>query len=231
MNKTAAIVIIGSEIINGEITDVNGMLISTELAKIGFRVSSISIINDDLNNASDLIRFLSPRETVIITVGGLGPTIDDITMAAIAKAFEMNLVSKPALSSTDFRKMSGSETSNNLIKNLPEGSRVINSPHGPVVRTNNVYSLPGLPGLVKNRLKVLMDLLFEPFGKQYKREWVIELPQSSIAALLEEGTRLFPNVTVGCYPQKDSNSRTKIILSGTREKEVGEFYDHIMKAF
>lgn len=229
--KTVAIVIFGSEIINGEIQDTNGILISKTMAEIGYVVSGINIINDDLYYATDLIQFLSRIESIVITVGGLGPTIDDITMAAVAKAFNVELISKPTQSSADYRKMSGSETQNNLIKNLPKEAKVIETPNGPIVKTRNIYSLPGLPTLVKNRLPFLKSILFEPFSEFFKKEWVIELPQSSIASLLEEGTKHFPNISVGCYPQKDNNNRTKILLNGTNQKDLEMFYKHMMKSF
>jgi molybdenum cofactor synthesis domain-containing protein len=230
-NKTVALVIIGNEIINGEIQDTNGIFISNFLTDIGYKVSGINIINDDIDYAFKILKFLSNGNSIVVTVGGLGPTVDDITMAAVAKVFSMKLITKSTKYSTEYKVMSGSETKNNQIKNLPEEAFIIRTPNGPIVNTRNIYSLPGLPSLVRERLPFLKNILYKPFQKVYKKEWVIELPQSSIASLLDEGTVLFPHIAVGCYPQKEKSNRTKITLSGTNKIELEKFYHHIMNSF
>lgn len=230
IDKTVAIIIIGSEIIKGEIQDTNGTYISKEMVRLGYKVSSINIIGDEIEYAANLIKFLSDLDTIVITVGGLGPTLDDITMAGVAKAFGMKLISKPALTSSDYRTMSGSETQNNQLKDLPSKSKIIETPFGPIVNTKNVFSLPGLPTLVKQRFFYLENILFTPFDKIYSKEWVIELPQSSIAALLEEGKNLYPAISIGCYPQKNKNNRTKILLNGINKDDLENLYLFIMKS-
>ncbi len=230
-NKTAAILIIGSEIINGQIIDTNGKYVSNEISKIGFRISSINIVNDDLKYVAKFIKYLSRLETIVITIGGLGPTIDDITMAAVAEAFNMPIISRGVKTASDFRKMSGSETQNNLLRNLPEKSRIISSNNGPIVQTRNVYSLPGLPSLVKNRLKALLDHLYEPYEKKYKKEWVVKSPQSVIAGLLEETGTIYPQVEIGCYPQGSSSNKTKILLSGKNREEIEKVFNYLKSHF
>lgn len=226
-NKTAAILIIGSEIINGEVTDTNGKYVSRELSKIGFRISSINIVNDDLDYAARFIAYLSELETIVVTIGGLGPTIDDITMAAVAQAFDLPIISRRVKSALDFRKMSGSETQNNLLRKMPKGSQIINSDNGPIVKTRNVFSLPGLPSLVKNRLKILVDHLPKPSEKKYKKEWAVRSPQSAIAGLLGEIGTVYPQVEIGCYPQGSNSKKTKIVLSGKNQEEIEKVFGYL----
>ena len=85
MNKTASICIIGSELTKGIIGDKHSQLISQELYKLNISVNQIIIVNDDGSIEKVLESWLDDNDLIIVT-GGLGPTSDDLTRSAIAKA-------------------------------------------------------------------------------------------------------------------------------------------------
>ena len=87
-NLTAGIIIIGDEILSGKTKDTNANFIAKELIKIGIELSEIRVIPDESNTISTTVINFHKKFTYVFTTGGIGPTHDDITSQAIAKAFK-----------------------------------------------------------------------------------------------------------------------------------------------
>jgi FAD synthetase len=88
---TAAIVVIGDEVLSGRVRDANGAFLCASLSARGIRVDEVCIIPDDAETIAAVVRRLAPLHTYVISCGGLGPTHDDITMRGIGAAFSYKL--------------------------------------------------------------------------------------------------------------------------------------------
>src|SRR5215471_11524098 len=97
MAKTAAIIVIGNEILSGKTRDENSVFLARELRSLGVDVRRISVIPDELQFIANDVRGLSNLHDYVFTTGGVGPTHDDLTMHGIAAAFGQNIRRHPEL--------------------------------------------------------------------------------------------------------------------------------------
>ncbi|XP_030747805.1 FAD synthase-like isoform X2 [Sitophilus oryzae] len=90
--KTAGVLVIGDEILKGEVPDTNSTLIAQELHNFGLKLKKITVVADDINDISEEVRYFSKKYDYVLTTGGIGPTHDDVTYEAVALAFDVPLV-------------------------------------------------------------------------------------------------------------------------------------------
>ena len=221
MSLNAALLLVGSELIRGGTSgsvDENRQFLADELRTVGVNIASVHVVRDDVDSIADLVRFLSSRVAYVITAGGLGPTLDDVTLEAVARAFGLPLVTKEPLDPTDYARMSGSETIQPQLRHVPDGAEVISTAHGPVVRTGNVYSLPGLPRLVKARFSAILG----HFGSGAIQAYTltVAMPQSRVASALERARERYPSVSIGCHPSSDPLDGTTLLFEGRDADEL-----------
>src|SRR3954453_9644640 len=96
-NPTAAILLIGNEILSGKVQDENARFLIGELRDLGVSLRRIEVVPDDVDDIATSVRGLAERFDTVFTSGGVGPTHDDVTMAAVARAFGMSLIRHPDL--------------------------------------------------------------------------------------------------------------------------------------
>ena len=172
-NINAEIIAIGTEILLGEITDTNSVYIARLLRDIGLNLYYMTSVGDNEQRISDTIRIALSRAQVVITCGGLGPTIDDMTRQGVATAtnrdlvFHQNLLDKIAERFTTFRAQM---TDNNRRQAfLPAGAIVIDNPVGTapsyIVEHEGkiIISLPGVP----REMKFLMTESVTPYLREH----------------------------------------------------------------
>jgi len=221
MSLNAALLLIGSELIRGGTSgsvDENRQFLADELRTAGVNIASVHVVRDDVDSIADLVRFLSSRVAYLITAGGLGPTLDDVTLEAVARAFGLPLVTQEPMGPDDYARMSGSETLQPQLRHFPDGAEVISTAHGPVVRTGNVYSLPGLPRLVKARFSAIL----ERFGGSVIQACTltVAVPQSLVASALERASGRYPSVSIGCHPSSNPLDGTTLLFEGRSADEL-----------
>jgi len=163
------IIAIGAEILLGEIVDTNSALISKKLQSIGMPLHYTSTVGDDLGRITSVIRLALSRSEVVITTGGLGPTVDDMTREAIARATGRPLIFDESLLKQieeRFRRWGRAMTENNKQQAYrPKDSIAIENPVGTapsfIVDLGGavVVSLPGVP----REMEYLMDKAVLPF--------------------------------------------------------------------
>jgi nicotinamide-nucleotide amidase len=171
-NINAEIIAIGTEILLGEITDTNSVYIARLLRDIGLNLYYMTSVGDNEKRISDTIRIALSRAQVVITCGGLGPTIDDMTRQGVANAtsrelvFHQELLDKIAERFTTFRAQM---TDNNRRQAfLPASAIVIENPVGTapsyIVEHEGkiVISLPGVP----REMKFLMTESVIPYLRE-----------------------------------------------------------------
>src|SRR4051812_27711794 len=141
MSKTAGIIVIGNEILSGKTRDENSPYLVRELRGLGVDVRKISVIPDELNLISGEVREFSKAYDHVFTTGGVGPTHDDLTMDAIAAAFERRIFRNPELE-TSLRGFYPSDLidGNLRMADIPEGARLVGGKGMwfPVVAVENV---------------------------------------------------------------------------------------------
>jgi nicotinamide-nucleotide amidase len=171
-NINAEIVAIGTEILLGEITDTNSVFIAKALRDIGINLFFMTSVGDNEKRIADAIRIAMGRSDVVITCGGLGPTIDDMTRQAVAMATDRGLIFHQKLLDTIAERFSGFRsqmTENNKRQAyLPDDATVIENAVGTapsfIVEHHEhiVISLPGVP----REMKFLMNEKVIPYLKE-----------------------------------------------------------------
>jgi nicotinamide-nucleotide amidase len=160
----AEIVAIGTEILLGEIVDTNSAHITRQLRDIGVNVYYLTTVGDNLERIAWAIRIALARADVVITTGGLGPTVDDMTRQAVANATDRDLEFRPELFEDiceRFRQFGARMSENNRVQAyIPAGSIPVHNRLGTapcfIVESDQgtVISLPGVPREMKDLMQV-----------------------------------------------------------------------------
>jgi nicotinamide-nucleotide amidase len=174
----AEIVAIGNELLLGETVDTNSAHVARCLGRIGIRVRRTTVVGDDRERLRAVLTEVRDRSRVVITMGGLGPTHDDITREVVAEVFDRRLLMDERLLSElkeRFRRFGYEMPPGNRSQaEVPEGARVIPNPYGTAPgliiddKQTTFYILPGVPTEMKALLDdaVLPDILAVSDGRE-----------------------------------------------------------------
>jgi molybdenum cofactor synthesis domain-containing protein len=212
MAKTAAVLIIGSEVLSGKVTDQNSPFLVQELRGLGVEVRRILTIPDELPVIVRDVRELARDHDLVFTTGGVGPTHDDLTIAAIAQAFARPLVRHPLLEAVLRRHYGEAITPAQLrMADVPEGSRV--------VALENVFIFPGIPESVRRKFGRIREEFRE--APYILRRIFLRCDEGEIAAELYRALDRFPALQLGSYPiLHQSDHRVLLTLESKQRDEV-----------
>ncbi len=204
-NPTAAILLIGDEILSGRTQDTNGNYLAKQLTEQGIDLCEIRVVSDDAPEIIAAVNALRGRYDHVFTSGGIGPTHDDITADAIAAAFGVGIDVRE-----DARAMLAShydDPDKKLNKmrlrmaRIPDGAELIANPvsKAPGFRLENVYVMAGVPVVFVAMVEAILPGLA---GGAPKQSVTVRYdhPEGDIAAALAELAARFPDVSVGSYP-------------------------------
>lgn len=217
-DPTAAILIIGEEILSGKVEEENARFLVKELRALGVAVRRIEVLPDIQVEIADAVRAMSARYDHVLTSGGVGPTHDDVTLPAVAAAFDMPVVRRPELEALIRRSLGPAMHERELrMADIPQGARLIGDPQDPtrwpVVAVDNVYVLPGVPLIFRRKFEVLRPIFQTvPIHSRalYSREG-----EGAIAGAIDTVVAAFPLVTIGSYPHLDApDYKVKITFDG-----------------
>ena len=154
---TAALIVIGNEILSGRTQDTNTQWLADKMTHMGIRLIEVRIIPDQDAIIRDTVLAMKNKVTYLFTTGGIGPTHDDITAASIAKAFNLNLVIHPEARQLLANHYGGEEklTAPRLkMAMVPEGAELIQNPvsSAPGFKIENVYVMAGVPRIMQAML-------------------------------------------------------------------------------
>ena len=222
---TAAIIVIGDEVLSGKVEEQNARYLVRELRKLGVAVRRIEVIPDVPGEIAVCVRAASTTYDLVFTAGGIGPTHDDVTIASIAAAFAVPVVRSEEVAAT-IREVSGDRFFERDLRmaDIPEGANLIygdGTIHSrwPVVAFRNVYVLPGVPSILQRKFAMIRDRFCAPpfFSRAvYSRE-----SEGAIAHVLDQAATDFPNVAIGSYPHIDAvDHKVLITLDGRDEAMV-----------
>src|SRR5579864_8518619 len=202
---TAALVVIGDEILSGRTQDKNVAQVATWLNDQGIRLAEVRIVPDDSARIGEAVNALRDVHDYLFTTGGIGPTHDDITVDAIAAAFGVPVIVHPearAILEDYYRDRAGGLTEARLrMARVPEGAELLRNPSSgaPGIRMKNVYTLAGVPGIAQSMLHALTGTL--EGGQPIVSVTVgARAAESDVADLLRETEEAHPGVTIGSYP-------------------------------
>ena len=200
---SAAIVIIGNEILSGRTQDINVSFLAKWLNDLGVSVEEVRIIEDKEVSIVKTIKEVKDNFKYVFTTGGIGPTHDDITSKSVAKAFNLscgyhkeayNILEKyyePGEFNEGRKKMAKIPDQAVLIYNPSSGA--------PGFIIENVFCLPGVPSILKSMVEGLKNKIIG--GKKILSKTIsVNTVESEIAKPLEGVQNKFKNIEIGSYP-------------------------------
>ena len=200
---TACLIIIGNEILSGRTEDANLAIVGKKCDALGIRLTETRVIPDVEANIITTVNACRADFTYVFTTGGIGPTHDDITAAAIARTFDVELErNSEAVEAMDRYYEPGRLTEARLkMADIPAGARLIDNPvsGAPGFQLENVFVLPGVPAIMEAMFEGLTGRLVG--GDPILTENVTtNLAESVIANDLGALQEKNPDVSMGSYP-------------------------------
>ncbi len=202
---TAALIVIGDEILSGRTEDKNIAQVARWLNGQGVRLSEVRVVPDQTKAIVTAVNALRPNHDYVFTTGGIGPTHDDITVNSIAAAFEVPVIVHPearrVLEDYYRDRPLGLTEARLRMARVPAGAELIANPTSgaPGVRIGNVFILAGVPNVAKAMLESLSGTIEggRPMTSVTVRAHAAE---SDVAELLQKVQDDHPNVSLGSYP-------------------------------
>jgi molybdenum cofactor synthesis domain-containing protein len=211
--ETAAVLLIGNELLSGKVVDANLTPLALTLRALGIRLGRVSILPDELELLEAEIRTLSASHDVVFTSGGVGPTHDDVTIEAVARAFGGHAVVDPTLGDL-VRKAYGDRVTDDHLRLalVPEGASLAISPDGawptPVMR--NVWMLPGVPEVFREKLATVRVWISGPAPFVSRAVFTLR-EEVLLKPLIDRVVAAHPEVEIGSYPRWfEPSYRTKV---------------------
>jgi molybdenum cofactor synthesis domain-containing protein len=222
--KTAAIVVIGNEILSGKSPEKNASFLIDQLHQLGVALRRVVVIPDALDTIAQAVRECAGSFDYVFTSGGVGPTHDDMTIAGVALAFDRPVVRHPQLDAM-LRSYFGDGVDEARLRlaDIPDGSCLLydNGLRWPVLATENVFVLPGVPELFRSKFEAIRERFrAEPFfvSAIYTRE-----DEFDITPRLDRVAARYPAVEIGSYPNFTSDEyRVKLTIESKESAAVDE---------
>ncbi|WP_341358373.1 molybdopterin-binding protein [Georgenia sp. M64] len=227
-NPTAAILVIGDEILSGRTREANAYHLAGELTRVGIDLCEIRVVPDDHDVIVAAINALRSAHTHVFTSGGIGPTHDDITADAVAAAFGVGIDVREdarAILEAALVARGRTATSDQLrMARIPDGAGlIVNDLSGaPGFSIGNVHVMAGVPSIFVAMLTTILPTL-EAGAPRLSREVRFAVGEGRIASPLRELAEAMPDLSVGSYPFREGELYgTNIVVRGTDEALLDE---------
>jgi molybdenum cofactor synthesis domain-containing protein len=224
MARTAAALVIGNEILSGKVQDANTFALAGELRGLGIELRRVVVVPDEIDAIAAEVNALRASHDYLFTSGGVGPTHDDVTMAAVARALGRRLARHAALEGM-LRAFYGERCSESHLRmaDVVEGTELwmTHPPTWPTFVLGNVYVLPGVPEIFRWTLAAVRERLRRPGEAFVSRSVYTRADEGEIKPWLDAVVARFPAIAVGSYPRfRDSDHRVRVTFDGRAEAEV-----------
>ncbi len=230
---TAALVIIGNEILSGRTQDLNMAYLGKGLNEVGVQLREVRVVPDVEDTIVETVNALRAAHDYVFTTGGIGPTHDDITAASVAKAFGVKVVRDPEARRRLESHYADSDIELNesrlKMADVPEGAALIDNPvsGAPGFQVGNVYVMAGVPRI--------MQAMFDGFKHTLKggaevvsRTVIAPIGEGTVAKGLGDIQAAHPGVDIGSYPfYGGGRFGTSLVTRGTDVAEVEAVADEI----
>ena len=201
---TAALLVIGDEILSGRTQDKNVAQVAAWLNVQGIRLAEVRVVADRTDAIVEAVNALRVRNDYLFTTGGIGPTHDDITVDAIAAALDVGVEHHPdalAVLERYYTTRGGLTEARARMARVPAGASLINNKvsGAPGIRWGNIFIMAGVPHITAGMLGALTGTLEggRPVVSESVGGWV---PESEVAELLRDTERSHEGVAIGSYP-------------------------------
>ncbi|MGR3311729.1 competence/damage-inducible protein A [Roseovarius indicus] len=236
-NPTAAMLVIGDEILSGRTRDANMHHLANVLTERGIDLKEVRVVSDDPDAITDAVKALSQAYDNLFTSGGIGPTHDDITADNVARAFDTPIDVRDdarALLEAHYQKSGQSLNDARLrMARIPEGATLIDNPVSiaPGFTLGNVHVMAGVPRIFEAMLESVLPKLTggSPVLSQSLQ---IMRPEGDIAGPLADLAARYPDLSMGSYPfQREGAFGAHVVLRGTDPERLDAAMAELRKAF
>jgi molybdenum cofactor synthesis domain-containing protein len=224
---TAAILVIGDEILSGRTKDKNIGWIAEHCTNIGIDVREVRVVSDIEGEIVEAVNALRARYTYVFTTGGIGPTHDDITADSIAKAFGVGIDHHPKVKQLmieSFARRGVEATAARLrMARIPDTAELVENKISvaPGFKLGNVIVMAGIPQVMQVMLDSVTPRL-KTGKKMLSRTIELMRPEGEIAELFGDCQKAFPDVPMGSYPfnREARIFGTSLVLRSTDEARL-----------
>jgi molybdenum cofactor synthesis domain-containing protein len=225
-NPSAAMIVIGDEILSGRTRDSNMHHLAQQLAEVGIDLREVRMIGDERGTIIAAVQALARAYDHVFTSGGIGPTHDDITADCIAAAFdrEIDVRDDARQILAEFYRKTGTELNQARLRmaRIPEGATLIDNPvsAAPGFRVENVHVMAGVPAVFQAMVASVLPTLTggAPLISETLR---VERGEGDIAGPLGEVAEAHPDLSIGSYPfQRDGRFGAHLVVRGQDRAEV-----------
>lgn len=218
---TAAILVIGDEILSGRTKDRNIGYIAEYLTGLGIDVKEARVVSDELDDIAAAVNALRTRYDYLFTTGGIGPTHDDITADGVGRAFGLPVSHNPEAVAI-LKDYMGDRINEARLRmaRTPEGAQLIANPvsRAPGFRVQNVFVMAGIPAVMQGMLDEIAPSLrtgVPYFVESIDGEGVKE---GDVGGALGDIQREFPDVMIGSYPHSRDGVLTTTVVLRSRDE-------------
>jgi molybdenum cofactor synthesis domain-containing protein len=215
---TAAVLVIGNEILSGRTQDTNVAYLARKLNEYGIQVREARVVPDVERDIVEAVNALRVRYDYVFTTGGIGPTHDDITADCIAAAFGVDLVVSPEIAAIIERRPAPPEIMEARMRmaRIPRGGGLIDNPLGPPgFHIGNVYVMAGIPRVMQQMIDSLAGKLRRGATVR-SRSVTAYLTEGQVARRLSQIQDEYPQLDLGSYPfNREDRYGTTLVMRGT----------------
>ncbi|XP_071548026.1 FAD synthase-like isoform X2 [Panulirus ornatus] len=204
MGRTCGIIIIGDEVLRGQIADTNSFFMCRRLFCLGVTVARVTVLPDVVQDIAEEVSRFSSKYDIVITSGGIGPTHDDVTYEGVACAFQRSL---------EYNK----EVAEVVRQHIPRDHRDDHPAY------KMAYIPQGIPAYLERAFHYLEKLFYDPSSKMFVRNVFFLEEENNITGTLNDLVCQSPRVIVGSYPEVNNcYYRTKVTLQSQDEDDLNQ---------
>ena len=236
-NPTAAMLVIGDEILSGRTRDSNMHHLAGELTAKGVDLREVRVVSDDRDAIVGAVQALSDAHDHVFTSGGIGPTHDDVTADCIAAAFgaPIDVRADARAILAEHYERAGTELNEARLRmaRIPDGAALIDNPvsAAPGFTLKNVHVMAGVPAVFEAMVASVLPTLTGG-AALISKTLRIDRGEGDIAGPLGALAAAFPDLSMGSYPfQKDGKYGAHIVIRGTDEDQVDAAMAQLEVAF
>jgi molybdenum cofactor synthesis domain-containing protein len=229
---TAAVLVIGDEILSGRTKDKNIGSIASRCSEIGIDLREVRVVPDDEDEIVAALNALRSRYTYVFTTGGIGPTHDDITADSVAKAFGVGISEDPRAIALLLQRIKPEDLNEarRRMARIPHGADLVGNSvsKAPGFWIGNVIVMAGVPAVMNAMLDAVTPQLTSGAKTISHNIAAGTLPEGAYASALGEIALRFPGLSIGSYPSfRDGAFHNEIVVRGKDSLAVDQAAEQV----